>query len=244
MKIRSENGSYTVEACLTLTFFLIVIYFLFLQVNTMILENVLQKATNNFAVEISGFSYILDRANLVYEAKDTPSINNAVNSGKEAYSSAADTYSKYITDSEGMGDLVAGLYSDPGGAASDLKSVGSSFKAFISAIKDLKPEDFKNLGKHTGVEIIKTGINAAISSFCTSKLKDGAYLPLDYNTFCETYRVENNEIKIGVDFMAGDTDNYTVFIWAECYVKAPVNIPGFDKRRVVKASYSPLWIKG
>ncbi len=241
--IRSENGSYTVEACISLFLFLMVIYVVFLQINTMIVENVLQKAVNSFAMDVSGYSYILDRAGLLYESKTTDNIDNASSKGAAVYNNTKGAYDKYVAGSEDMGSFVSKLYEDPEGAKSDLTSVGNSFKDFLGAIKSLKPDDFKTVGRQGAVELIKCGINSLISVYCEGKLKNGAYLPMQYDDFCRVYNIADGKIDISAQFMSGDKNNFTVLIWAECDINSPLHISLFDHRKIVKAAYSPLWVK-
>ncbi len=244
MNIKSENGSYMVEACISLLFFLMVIYLIFMQVNTMIVESVLQKSVDNYAMEISSYSYILKRANLIIEHDDNEltSTQSAINSGKQLFSDARATYDDLFAGGDDLGSLIEGLYSNPGKISSDVNTIGSSLKAFIEAIKGIDwKKDGIDLGRYAAESAVKIGINNALSAYCDNKTRDGAYLPKNYSDFCKAYYIMDNNIEYKVKFMPDDKNN-TVFISVKCKIDVPFTIPGFDSRTVVKTAYSPLWV--
>ncbi|MGN0657835.1 MAG: hypothetical protein ACI4KR_13685, partial [Ruminiclostridium sp.] len=210
---------------------------------------ILQKSVNNFSTEISSFSYILDKANLIvkHEGDETENIDQAVEAGKELYDSASLTYDKFLSGSGDLGNLVEALYTDPEGASSDLKSLGTSFKTFIEKVKEaVKGENIKEESTNVVRYFIETGvksaINGALSEYCDAKTRDGAYLPKSFEDFCKAYHIADNKIEFKVNFMPDDKNN-TVFVSVKCDINMPFSFPGFEKKTIVKTSYCPLWVK-
>lgn len=239
---KNERGSYTIEACVSLVFFLLIIYFIFSQVSTLVMESTLQRAVNGMAKEISGFSYYLDRAGLIIEHDD-----DEMKSTTEIMSSATKTT-----------ELISGLYNDMNSdiqsgnintssvvkMAGQAKSIGESMSFFLDVVSrnigNLK-EDVKNAGKYaveTAVE--KIASNALANYYCDWKLDD--YLPTDRESFCRI-----NKVVDGFDFSHSQfmpsTQNNSVYIEVSCEVKSVLAIPGFEKKRIVKCSYAPLWVR-
>lgn len=239
MNFKSEKGSYTIEACVSLLFFLLAIYIIFLQVNTMIVESVLQKSVDNYAMEISSYSYILRRANLIidHDAGELTSTQDAINSGKQIFSDAKSTYEDLFAGSDDLGSFVEGLYSNTEKISSDINNIGSSLKAFIEAIK----KDGEDLARYGAESFVKVGLNIALSAYCENKTMQGAYLPRSYTDFCTAYHIVNNDIQYDVKFMPDDNNN-TIFISVKCEIKSPFKLPGFENKTIVKTAYSSLWV--
>ena len=56
-KFRSETGSYTIEACVSLVFFLVAIMFIYSQIKALIAESIIQNAVNSMAKETASYVY-------------------------------------------------------------------------------------------------------------------------------------------------------------------------------------------
>ena len=240
MKLKSEKGSYTVEACISLFAFLIAIYFVFLQINTLILENVLQKAANNAAIEISCYSYILDRIGVIpnHDKDEMKSTQNAIDTGKATEKAISD----FTDKSGGISSFVKGLFEDPDGTIEGVNNIGASLGDFVKALEGINwQEDLKTAGKYSVEQIAKSGINFALSSLYDSRIKSGMYLPTSYDKFCKAYQLRDKDLEFKVMFMPDDNNN-TVLVSVSCSVYSPIKIPGFDKRTIVKTAYSPLWV--
>lgn len=236
VKNTRENGSYTIEACISLFAFLITIYIVFLQINTMVAESVLQKAVDNVAVEVSSYSYILKRIGIIPEHSDDEmsSTQNAIDSGKK-------TYSDFNGIAGNVSEFVSGLFENPKGGVEEISNLGASLGAFVDALKNIDwKTDLTSAGRFVLEEGVKYAINAALSSHYTSRVEKGMYLPTSYENFKSTYHTEN--LKISVKFMPDD-NNDTVLVYASCDVLSPIKFPGLEKRVVTKVAYSPLWVQ-
>ena len=236
MKKENEKGSYTIEACISLLAFLIAIYVVFLQINTMVAECVLQKAVDNVAVEISSFSYILKRVGIIPEHDDSEmsSTINAINSGKEAYQNFSST-------ADDISGFVGGLFENPRGAAEDINNLGASLGSFVQALKNVDwKEDLISTARYATENVVKKSINTALDYFYSSRIKNGMYLPVKYEDFRSIYHVD--DISVTINFMPTAKNN-TVLVYVKCSVNSPIKFPGLKKREVVKVAYSPLWVK-
>lgn len=236
VKNKRERGSYTIEACISLFAFLISIYIVFLQINTMIAESVLQKAVDNVAVEISSYSYILERIGIIPKHSDDEmsGTQNAIDSGKQLYTN-------FSGIAGNVSDFVSGLFENPKGGAEDISNLGASLGAFVDALKGINwKTELVQGGRYAIEEVVKHAVNYALSSHYTSRLEKGMYLPTSYENFKSAYHTDG--LKITVQFMP-DNSNNTVLVYASCKVKSPIKLPGIDDRVVTKVAYSPLWVK-
>ena len=72
-KVKNESGSFTVEATLTLTLFMIA-FLAIMSLSTIArIEGITQYAINQTAKEISQYYYIADKAGLIYTKDDNSS---------------------------------------------------------------------------------------------------------------------------------------------------------------------------
>lgn len=235
-KITRENGSYTIEACISLFAFLITIYVVFLQINTMVAESVLQKAVDNVAVEISSYSYILKRIGIIPEHSDDEmsTTQNAIDSGKQLYTN-------FNGIAGNVSEFVSGLFENPKGGAEDISNLGASLGAFVDALKSVNWKDELSSAARFTIETgVKKLVSEKFSEHYTNRVQQGMYLPTAYENFKSVYRADN--LKISVKFMP-DTGNDTVLVYATCEIKTPIDLFGFDKRVITKVAYSPLWVR-
>lgn len=233
---KSEKGSYTIEACISLFAFLVSIYIVFMQINTLIVENVMQKAVNNIALEISGYSYILDRANIIPEHSEDEL--EGMNQTVTGLGDIGDTVSTFVT---GLFDDPKSVLENPDGTISQAKNIGASLGQFIDQVKGVDwATEIKQLGKNSLEELATAGVNAILTSFYTTRMTDGIYLPQEYDKFCKLYKA--SDMAVSVRFMP-DENNNTVFVSATCKIDSPIKFPGFEQKTIVKVSYSPLWVK-
>lgn len=236
MKNTHENGSYTIEACISLFAFLITIYIVFLQINTMVAESVLQKAVDNIAVEVSSYSYILKRIGIIPEhsSDEMSTTQNVIDSGKQLYTD-------FNEIAGNVSEFVSGLFENPKGGAEDINNLGASLGAFVDALKTVPwTSAIESTSRFALEEHVKGMINEALSLHYIKRVKQGMYLPTTYDNFRGTYHTEN--LEISVNFMP-DSENNTVFVYASCDVLSPIKFPGFEKRVITKVAYSPLWVK-
>lgn len=246
MKKKSERGSYTIEACISLLAFLFTIYTVYLQINTLVLENVLQKAVNNAAIEISCYSYVLGRIGIIPDHSDGDGMdqaNAAFGAGKNAVEVTQTEIDNFKNKSGSIAEFVGGLFEDPHGMVDGVNNIGASIKDFLNELQAV--DDWKAVGKTTlsyGLEsAAKAGINGILSGFYDRRIQSGMYLPTTYDGFCHLYAIRDKDIHFKVVYMP-DQNNNTVLVSVSCTVHPLIKIPGIEKRTVVKTAYSPLWL--
>ena len=236
MKFNSEKGSYTIEACISLFAFLVATYIVFLQINTMLVESIMQKAVNNVAMEISSYSYILSKTGIIpkHEEGEAADFNEAFNAGEEVIS-------HFESISGDMAGFVTGLFENPEGAEETVNNVSASLGAFIESLGKVDwKANFKTAGRYAGEEFAKAGINWVLSAFYDQQVKNGVYLPQSYESFCKLYNI-SGDISYQVYYMP-DINNNTVLVSVTCKIRSPIRFPGFGEKVIVKTAYSPLWL--
>ncbi len=239
MKTENEKGSYTIEACISLFAFIMAIYIVYLQINTLIVENVLQKAVNSAAIEISSYSYILDRLDLIPPKRDDGELSDLQNIYDKGNAAAVAVKEFEFDD---ISEFVNKFFENPEGVSSSAENMGASLGSFIGAISGTDwGTEISELGSVVVSETARDFVSLGLSSFYNGRIKDGAFLPLSYKGFCELYNIEG-DISYEVDYLP-DNNNNTVFVSISCEINSPIKFAGFDKRNIVKTAYSPLWVK-
>lgn len=246
MREKSERGSYTIEACISLLAFLFTIYTVYLQINTLVLENVLQKAVNNAAIEISCYSYVLDRIGIIPDHSDGDGMdqaNAAFSAGKEAVEVTQTEIDNFKNKSGSVAEFVGGLFEDPNGMVDGVNNIGASIKDFLNELQSVS--DWKTVGKqgirYTLESAVKGGIDCALNTFYDGRIQKGMYLPTSYENFCRLYAIRDKDIHFKIVYMP-DQNNNTVLVTVSCTVHPLIKLPGVGKRTVVKTAYSPLWV--
>lgn len=59
-KLKNQQGSYTLEALISLTAFVIVIMLAYMQVKAVIAEQIMQHAVDNISQQVASYVYIID----------------------------------------------------------------------------------------------------------------------------------------------------------------------------------------
>lgn len=239
---KSENGSYTIEACISLVVFLVAIMFIYSQIKTIICESIMQHAVNNMASEMSTYVYVLDRAGLIIDNDDRFKESDAL------IEQAGGT-AKLV---KGNIDKFTGLYTaledgDLKGASTTVGEISGDAGSMVDSVNNLvnsiKETDWGKLAKNGGIaageNIIKMLANTGLAEFYKWKLS--AYLPTDLDTFCEKYLVEKDSIDFSYSRVFPNSDNNTIVVAVKYNTK-----PAFRmfpvKRKVVKAACTAAWV--
>lgn len=241
-KKKSESGSYTIEACISLVAFLIAIIFVYSQIKTIICESIMQHAVNNMAIETSTYVYVLSRAGLIINNTDrlkdadkrieeaggtAKLVQDNVNKFSELYSAFEDG------DMDGVKTTVGEMPGDAG-------SMVDSIKNLIGLIKE---DDWQELAKEGGIasgeNILKRLSNDGLAKFYKWKLS--SYLPTDLDTFCKKYLVEEDSIDFKYSRIFPNSDNDTILV-AVTYETKPTFKMFPVRRKVVKAATTAAWV--
>ena len=204
----------------------------------------MQKAVNSVALEVSSYSYIFDKLDLIPPKQKEgvlDGIDNDIDKGKKLISSIEDLG---LDDVSGF---VNKLFEDPEGTVAKGKNIGTTFGSFIEALKATEWEkELDELGNVVLGETTKALINLGLSEFYTQRIEAGVYLPQDYENFCKLYNIEDDKkdraIKFSVNFLP-DKNNNTVFVKISCKIGSPIKFAGIEKKTIVKVAYCPLWVK-
>lgn len=255
MKIKkylSENGSYSIEASVSLIAFLIAIMFVYTQIKTMIGESIMQHAVDNMAAEMSTYVYVLDRAGLIIdENKDQFSaLDNGIAAAGDAYSSTKSFVTKNIdafTDVYSAledGDVNSAAYnvqSNWEGMTGDAGSMVSSIKNMVKMLQQVDwGTTAAGAARAGGAEALKSlANNVLLSNFYNWKLE--SYLPTDREKFCKNYLIDPDSI----DFQSYSKilpDNKSIVV-AISYETQPAFRMFPVKRKIVKVAYIAAWVK-
>ncbi len=240
-KLKSENGSYTIEATISLVFFMIAIMFIYSQARVIICENIMQNAVNNMSKEISSYVYILDRVGLVvnHSEEEFKEANQLIANGQDV-GTQLDNFSETIGTLFGSADDITG---SAAAAKDSAMSLAGSIKKFIDAFKAYSTDDLKNdlktLAISAGESLAKTALNNAVSEYCNWKLT--AYLPADIDTFCDYYMVDKNSISFKLSRIFPDNENNSILIAVEYTANSPFKAFPI-KRKVIKYAYCAAWV--
>lgn len=241
---KSEDGTYTIEACTSLIAFMLAIMFVYSQVKVLICESILQSAVNNMAKETASYVYVLDRMGLVmeYNEEDLKKLNQlygqAVNEAGNIEESANEFTSLLNDLFKDDGDLNSKITA-VGDISGDASSMVDSIKNIISIAKDVDKNDLQNLVKYSGGTMIKALGNTAMNSYYEWKLS--AYLPMEKSKFCSYFMIDEPTLSFGSSRVFPN-DDYTILVAVEYDTTSPFkDFP--IKRHVVKYAYTAAWVK-
>lgn len=245
-----EKGSYTLEALIALTSFVIVIMLVYSQVKAVIGEQIIQHAVNDIAKQVSSYVYVLDRAGLVIQhSKDE---NQGINKLGSTIDSTIDTTKKNIGQmSDLLGDIFKG---DDSGKA---MNIGDTFKQFASdlnsgltdAIGQVKDMDWQSEGK----DLLTDGADHALKLAANLGLKElygallNCYLPMEQEKFCKFFCIKQMDNGKYFDFSLSkafpNSDNNSIFV-AVTYSQYPqYRFANVGERKIVKGAYTAAWVK-
>lgn len=250
-KIQKENGSYTIEASITLVVFMIAIMFIYTQIKVMVCESIMQHAVDNMAAEMSTYVYVLDRAGLIIDTnpEDFKDLDNAIYAAGEAYGSSRE----FVT---GNIDTFANVYSaleggNVTGAANTLQSqwgemsgdAGSMVDSIKNLVKMLKTVDWKQTSEDSvqavGANALKRISNEVLSNFYNWKLE--SYLPTDRDKFCKNYLIAPESVNFKYSRIFPTSENNNIVV-AVSYETKPAFKMFPLKRKVVKVACTAAWV--
>lgn len=234
-KLRSKKGYVTIEAILSLVFFLMAIMFIYSQIKVVIAENIMQNAVNNMAKEVSSYVYILDKLGMILEHKEDEGkdINTAIKDTKATAETCIGDLKAIFGDDD---DMVGNLQK----FVDDVKSGGTKIK---NDAENIDKDDLKEAGVLAAESAVKVGSNFILSKFYTARVKK--YLPMDEDKFCRYFNIEFEEGKSAFSFDASRVfptlDNNSVFVAVTYQTESPIKFIPL-KRKICKYAYSAAWV--
>lgn len=233
----SESGSYTIEASVALVAFIISIAFVYSQIKVLVCENIMQNAVNNMAKETASYIYILDKMGLIINHSDNEleDANNFIDSLSDEYNNVIDIVFK---------DNKSGETITVEGITGDVKSIGDSIKNIVTILKKTDYNKLKDelptAAVYTGEQLIKAGINSAMSRFYKWKLN--AYLPSDYDSFCKHYNIDKDSLNFSLSGVLPTSDNNSVLVSVQFDIKSQFSFIKME-RHIVRYAYTAAWVK-
>lgn len=243
-KIRREDGSYTIEACISLVVFLIAVMFVYMQIKTLICECIMQRAVNNMASEMSTYVYVLSRAGLIIDNKDDrfKDTDNIIEAGNDIKTQATSKI-------ENFADIYSAIeVGDMSKAAEHTQEVAEDARSMVASIKKfaelVTKADWKKTAENglrgLAENAIKGAANEGLSGFYNWKLDN--YLPMEREKFCKAYLVDPDSISFEHSrIFPGDENNKVVV--AVSYDVLPAFRMFPIKRKVVKVAMTAAWVE-
>lgn len=238
-KIGSEFGSYTIEASISLVIFVSAIMLILSQVRVLIGECIMQNAVNNMAKETASYVYVFDRLGLVFKENETETLDNIYSEGKVL--------------SEEYTGLLESIFPDEssGGASIDVEGIKGNAESMIDSIKNImsildsaNSEDLKKeleaLGRSGVDDLLKLASNKILEHFYKWKLN--AYLPMEYDKFCNYFMIKDNAVSFKCSRVFPDQNNNSILVVVEYDTKSLVNFLPLD-RHIVKYAYTAAWVE-
>lgn len=241
-KKKNESGSYTLEACISLVAFLIAIMFVYTQIKAIVCESIMQHAVNSMASEMSTYVYVLNRAGLIMDNKgkldDADALieqaGGTVSLVKGNVEKFSDIYKSFENgDHKTATEKIGDMYGDAG-------SMVDSIKNLIASIKDT---DWKKLAKGgtqvVGENVVEMLADVALSDFYRWKLN--AYLPVEFDDFCEFYLVDKSSVNFCYSRIFPGENNNSILVTVTYETRPAFNMFPI-KRKVVKAACTAAWV--
>lgn len=243
--INNESGSYSLEALVSLTAFVLVIMLAYSQIKSMICESIMQQAVSNMAQQVSSYVYVIDRAGFVIQHSDDElsGSDKTINAAGEVVSSAGEVVGDISSITDGnfdqLSDIVGKLFGGDGGDGS-IKNMTSSFKAFIDTVKgvDWKKEGVDAL-KASGDRALKMLGNDIFDEIYKDMLR--SYLPSDLDTFQRYFNI--SDISFEQSALFPNDKNNSIFVAVTYTAHPQFRIGGFGDRKVIKYAYTAAWVK-
>lgn len=241
---KDERGSYTIEATISLVAFMIAVMFIYLQIRTMVCENIMQNAVSNLALEMSTYSYVLDKAGFIAEhaSDELETMNAAVSAGETLVSDAGAVYqsvSEMVSDFPNkIGDfasVIGSLYNDGAGGISD------TLRTLAQSLGNINVSEGKTLVRNTVETAIKTAVNAILSDFYLYRLN--TYLPAERSAFCKSYWVDEGSVSFRDSRFFPDKDNNSVAVIVTYRTVTPYQSLPIGSRTVTKCAYTAAWVE-
>ena len=232
--MKKQQGSYTLEALISLTAFLLVIMLAYMQVKAVIAEQIMQHAVNDMSQQMASYVYILDRAGLVIEhSEDELSDTNSL------IGTTASNFSE-------MSGVVSKIFSSGEVNSGTAKDMSDSFSKFVDGIvTGIKNTDWKGQAKDAGKlladESLKKIANTGMDALYPLLLEN--YLPMDKASFCKVFNIREDTISFKLSRVFPTTDNNSVFIAVSYNAYPAFRFANVGEHKVIKCAYSAAWVK-
>jgi len=233
-KLRKQNGSYTLEALISLTAFVLVIMLAYMQVKAVIAEQIMQHAVNNISQQVASYVYVLDRAGLVIQhAEDELSDTNTL-------------VNTTVSNFNEMSEVVSGIFSSKEINSGTAKDVSSSFTKFIEGIVNgIQNNDWKAQGKSAlllaGDDMTKQIANYGMGALYPLLLEN--YLPMDKASFCKVFNIKEDSISFELSKVFPTEKNNSIFVAVSYDAYPAYRFADIGERKVIKCAYSAAWVK-
>lgn len=245
----SQEGSYTIEACISLVAFIIAIMFIYAQIKGLICESIMQSAVNNMAKETASYVYILDRMGLVIQHSDDDLeySNSVIDDVSGNVNQLTDDFNDLLSTlfGDGGAENITSITSIDGSTVSgDASSIADSIKNIINVVKNIDVDKVKAEGPDALIYGAESGAKALGNTSLAAyyKWKLSAYLPSSMENFCKFYSVDPNTISFSLSRVFPTDKNNTVLVAVE-YDTSSVLLSVPVKRHVVKYAYTAAWVK-
>ncbi len=233
-KLKNQQGSYTLEALISLTAFVIVIMLAYMQVKAVIAEQIMQHAVDNISQQVASYVYIIDRAGLVLQHSDDELQNT---------NGLITTTTKNFND---MSGLISKIFSSGEVNSGTAKDISSSFSTFIDGVVtgiqkiDVKKEG-KEAAKQLGEDLIKTASNYGMSKLYDLLLD--CYLPMDRADFCKVFNIKPESISFSSSRIFPTNKNNSIFVAVSYDAYPAYRFANVGEHRVIKCAYTAAWVK-
>ena len=230
-----EKGSASLEACVSLTAFIIAIAFVYSQIQVIICENIMQNAVNNMALEVSSYTYIVDRVGLVMHQQNSEGLQQIDDMQGKA-SEAMDEFSNAI------GTLHGGINGETISAAGS--SADNMFGSLKEIVEIFKQVNWSQTGKDAGKYVLNEGIDSVIGSLLEGYYMNNLtkYIPSgDLDTFCDAYNVEKSSITFEPSCLFPGNKNNTVLVAVKYETRSPFSMFPVN-RTIVKKAFTAVWL--
>ncbi len=230
-----DKGSASLEACVSLSAFIIAVAFVYSQIQVLICENIMQNAVNNMALEVSSYTYIVDKVGLVMHQTESEGLDQ-IDSMEGKASEAMDEFHNAI------GALHSGINGDSLSAAGS--SAGNMFDSLKEIIDIFKKVNWKQTGIDAGKYALNEGIDSAIGwaleGYYMGSLSK--YVPGgNVEAFCKAYNVDPASISFEYSTLFPGAKNNTVLVAVKYETRSPFAMFPVN-RTIIKKAFTAVWL--
>lgn len=232
--LKKQQGSYTLEALISLSAFLLVIMLAYMQVKALIAEQIMQHAVCDMSQQVASYVYILDRAGLVIQHSDDElsDTNNLIT-----------TTTKNFQD---MSGLVTKVFSSGDINSGTAKEMSDSFSMFIDGIvTGIQEIDWEkqltDAGKEIGDDLLKSISNQCMNGLYGHMLE--SYLPMDLKSFCKVFNIKEGSISFEESRVFPSDANNSIFVAVSYEAYPAFRFANVGEHKVVKCAYTAAWVK-
>ena len=248
-KLKSECGSYTLEACISLMAMVIAVAFVYSQIKVVICESIMQHAVDNMALEVSSYVYILDKAGVVLHPDENAlkGFNEMGYLGSQIVEDGKSTYDIFMESTGSITDLMGLLDKSEGSAGSEIRAKGASMaESMKKLLESAKNTDWKTEGQQ-GMSIVLDSVVTVLADTAMNgkggfyDWKLDAYLPSERSKFCKEYLVDPDTISFEYSRVFPGAANNTILVAVKYETNSPFSMFPI-KRTVVKQAYTAAWL--